>query len=91
MRSMLVAVVAALAIAGARMSPASEASVIAACTADALRLCHEYIPNRAKVTRCMIFKQARVSSWCKREVAATYKHHLHGKRARVGRERKHRS
>ena len=36
-----------------------------ACTPDAMRLCSEFIPDRAKVTACMKAKHAQVSKECR--------------------------
>jgi len=36
-----------------------------ACTPDALRLCSEFIPDRAKVASCMMAKRAQLSEPCR--------------------------
>jgi hypothetical protein len=35
-----------------------------ACTPDAMRLCQEFIPDRAKITRCMMSKRSQISAPC---------------------------
>ena len=35
------------------------------CTPDAMRLCSDFIPDRAKVTACMKAKRAQVSKECR--------------------------
>jgi hypothetical protein len=35
-----------------------------ACTPDAMRLCSEFIPDRAKITACMIRRRRELSSEC---------------------------
>jgi len=46
-----------------------------ACTPDAMRLCSEFIPDEAKITRCMMAKRAQLSIECRSAMA--------GGRARV--------
>jgi hypothetical protein len=36
-----------------------------ACTPDAMRLCSEFIPDRAKVTACMKAKHAQIGKECR--------------------------
>jgi hypothetical protein len=36
-----------------------------ACTPDAMRLCSDFIPDVAKVTRCMMAKRAQLSAPCR--------------------------
>ena len=35
-----------------------------ACTPDAMRLCSEFIPDRAKITVCMMHKRRELSETC---------------------------
>jgi hypothetical protein len=35
-----------------------------ACTPDAMRLCQQFIPDRAKITRCMMSKRSQISAPC---------------------------
>jgi hypothetical protein len=35
-----------------------------ACTPDAMRLCSEFIPDRAKITACMMHKRRELSETC---------------------------
>jgi len=61
-----------------------------ACTPDAMRLCSEFVPDRAKVTACMKAKHAQISKECRvamagggggggggRRVHHYYYHHHH--------------
>ena len=41
------------------------ANVEQACTPDAMRLCSEFIPDRAKITVCMKAKHAQISKECR--------------------------
>lgn len=45
-----------------------------ACTPDAMRLCGEFIPDRAKITRCMMSKRSQISSPCRAAMRAEGKH-----------------
>ena len=54
---------AAMTCAAAQSSP-SEAQKREACMADALRLCAAYLPDRARITDCMISKHGQLSSPC---------------------------
>jgi len=36
-----------------------------ACTPDAMRLCSQFIPDRARVTTCMMARRAEVSPACR--------------------------
>jgi len=40
-----------------------------ACTPDAMRLCSDYIPDVAKVTRCMMAKRGQLSAECRMAMA----------------------
>lgn len=46
-----------------------------ACTPDAMRLCQEFIPDRAKITRCMMRKRSQISAPCLAAMRAEGKHH----------------
>ena len=35
-----------------------------ACTPDAMRLCQQFIPDRAKITHCMMSKRSQISAPC---------------------------
>lgn len=41
-----------------------------ACTPDAMRLCQEFIPDRAKITRCMMSKRSQISAPCRAAMRA---------------------
>jgi hypothetical protein len=50
-----------LAAAGAQeVSP----EVQQACTPDAMRLCQQYVPDRAKITACMMHNRRQLSEAC---------------------------
>jgi hypothetical protein len=55
-----------LLVGGISMASAQEVSqeVQQACTPDAMRLCSEFIPDRAKITACMIHKKRELSETC---------------------------
>jgi hypothetical protein len=63
-------------------------SVEQACTPDAMRLCSEFVPDRAKITACMKAKHAQISKECRVAMAGGsgrgerrvrhYYHHRHG-------------
>jgi len=58
-----------------------------ACTPDAMRLCQEFIPDRAKITRCMMGKRSQISAPCltamraegqkQRKRVAFHRRHVH--------------
>jgi hypothetical protein len=57
-----------------------------ACTPDAMRLCQEFIPDRAKITRCMMSKHSQISAPC----LAAMRAEGHGRRrGRVAARRHH--
>ena len=58
----------ALTLASAQVSE----QVRQACTPDAMRLCSEFIPDVAKITSCMIRKQAQVSELCRRAMRSAH-------------------
>jgi hypothetical protein len=52
--------------AGAQGAPSSApVDVEQICTPDAMRLCSDVIPDRAKVTACMKAKHAQISKECR--------------------------
>lgn len=55
-----------LLVGGINAAGAQEVSqeVQQACTPDAMRLCSEFIPDRAKITACMIHKRRELSQTC---------------------------
>lgn len=55
-----------------------------ACTPDAMRLCSEFIPDKAKITHCMMAKRRQLSAEC---LTAMRKgsHHRHVARYRRAR------
>ncbi len=64
----LVVTVSGLLTAGAAAQTAQEQQ---ACTDDAFRLCSAFIPDRARVTVCMVQNKSRLGAAC-REVMARY-------------------
>ena len=63
-------VAAAMTCAAAQSGP-SEAQKREACIADALRLCAAYLPDRARITECMISKRDQLSSQCQAILASS--------------------
>lgn len=51
-----------------------------ACTPDAMRLCQEFIPDRAKITRCMMSKRSQISAPCLTAMRAEGRHRHEGER-----------
>jgi len=51
-----------------------------ACTPDAMRLCSEFIPDRAKITACMIRKRRELSEACLTAMRGGRKLHRHERR-----------
>jgi hypothetical protein len=52
--------------AGAQGAPSTTpVDVEQACTPDAMRLCSEFVPDRAKITVCMKAKHAQISKECR--------------------------
>jgi len=54
------------------------------CVSDALRLCNDYVPDEAKITRCMMAKRRQLSAPCRNAMhpgwkggraAGRYHHH----------------
>lgn len=61
-----------------------------ACTPDAMRLCQQFIPDRAKITRCMMSKRSQISAPCRAAMRAEGRHgrrvavrHRHVRHVRV--------
>jgi hypothetical protein len=44
-----------------------------ACTPDAMRLCSDFIPDVAKVTRCMMAKRGQLSAACRMAMAGGHR------------------
>jgi hypothetical protein len=59
------AVLAGIMFGGLRAASAQSQAAIQACTPDAMRLCSEFIPDRAKVRDCMLRKVGEVSQACR--------------------------
>jgi hypothetical protein len=59
------AVLAGTMFGGLRAASAQSQAAIQACTPDAMRLCSEFIPDRAKVRDCMLRKVGEVSQACR--------------------------
>jgi hypothetical protein len=59
-----------VAIAAAPAQAQGSAAQRRACGPDAVRLCHEFIPDVAKVTACMTAKKAELSEACRNEMFA---------------------
>lgn len=57
-------------IGGIGAANAQSEEVQQACTPDAMRLCHEFIPDRAKITHCMIAKRSQISAPCRTAMRA---------------------
>ena len=51
-------------IGGIGAANAQSEEVKQACTPDAMRLCQEFIPDREKITRCMMRKRSQISAPC---------------------------
>jgi hypothetical protein len=47
------------------------------CVSDALRLCNDYIPDEAKVKRCMISKVRLLSAPCRNAMRSGWRGHGH--------------
>jgi hypothetical protein len=58
------AVPAAILVGGINAANAQSEEVRQACTPDAMRLCQQFIPDRAKITRCMMSKRSQISAPC---------------------------
>jgi hypothetical protein len=54
-----------------------------ACTPDVMRLCHEFVPDVAKITACMSRNRASISAVCK----AAFPTASHGRKKKVRRHR----
>lgn len=62
-------------IGGISVANAQSEKLKQACTPDAMRLCREFIPDRAKITRCMMRKRSQISGPCLAAMRAEGKHH----------------
>jgi hypothetical protein len=49
---------------GAASAQEASQDVQQACTPDAMRLCSEFIPDRAKITACMMRNRRQLSETC---------------------------
>ena len=58
-----------------------------ACTPDAMRLCQQFIPDRAKITHCMMSKRSQISATCRAAMRA--EGGRHGKAGRYHHHRGH--
>ena len=58
------AIPAAILVGGINAAKAQSEEVRQACTPDAMRLCQEFIPDVAKITRCMMSKRSQISAPC---------------------------
>jgi len=74
-------------IGGIGAADAQSEALQQACTPDAMRLCQEFIPDRAKITRCMMSKRSQISAPCRSAMRAEgQRRHAE---ARHGRRRVH--
>jgi len=48
-----------------------------ACAPDAMRLCSDFIPDVAKITKCMKAKHKQLSEACRVAMAHKHRHHYH--------------
>lgn len=51
-------------VGGITAASAQSEALQQACTPDAMRLCQQFIPDRAKITRCMMSKRSQISAPC---------------------------
>jgi hypothetical protein len=72
-------------IGGIVAANAQSEEVKQACTPDAMRLCQEFIPDRAKITHCMMSKRSQISAPCRAAMRAEGQRH----RKRVAFHRRH--
>ena len=64
-----------IAIGGISAANAQSEELKQACTPDAMRLCQQFIPDRAKITRCMMSKRSQISAPCLAAMRAEGRHH----------------
>ncbi len=57
-------------IGGITAANAQSEALQQACTPDAMRLCQQFIPDRAKITRCMMSKRSQISAPCRSAMRA---------------------
>jgi hypothetical protein len=57
-------------VGGLSAADAQSQALQQACTPDAMRLCQQFIPDRAKITRCMIRKHSQISAPCRAAMRA---------------------
>ncbi len=72
-------------IGGIDAATAQSQALQQACTPDAMRLCQQFIPDRAKITRCMMSKRSQISAPCRAAMRAEG----HRRRKRVAFHRRH--
>jgi hypothetical protein len=61
-----------------------------ACTPDAMRLCSAYIPDRARVTSCMLANRSQLSQECRLAMGGGGKRHAASRqRAHCAKHSKH--
>ena len=58
-------------ISASAQSGPSEAQQRDVCMGDALRLCAAYIPDRGRITDCMLSKRAQLSAQCRAVFASS--------------------
>jgi len=75
----------AVIVGGSVAANAQSEEVKQACTPDAMRLCQQFIPDRAKITRCMMSKRSQISAPCRAAMRAEGQRH----RKRVAFHRRH--
>jgi len=76
---------ASIILGGIGAANAQSEEVKQACTPDAMRLCQEFIPDRAKITRCMMSKRSQISAPCLAAMRSEGQRH----RKRVAFHRRH--
>jgi hypothetical protein len=57
---------------GVGTASAQVVDVRQACTPDAMRLCHDFIPDEGKVRTCMMAKRRELSVECRTAIAASH-------------------
>jgi hypothetical protein len=72
-------------VGGIGAASAQSEAVKQACTPDAMRLCQEFIPDRVKITHCMMSKRSQISAPCLAAMRSEGKRH----RTRVAFHRRH--
>ncbi len=57
-------------VGGITAASAQSEALQQACTPDAMRLCQQFIPDRAKITHCMMIKRSQISAPCRNAMRA---------------------